>query len=785
MTGLNIIQRMQVTAAFHVAFGLVLLSGSIVASAQMTEPPARDETPVETLFDDANPAGRRMSPTREQVDWRVAAGEHDSDAWPTELLLRQMEPLFDRFFGAIQGRRFSPELTAHVFTDSFRGDAIATGKSGGREDAVGRSSLLASSPALDATAFAAAWSTRFSNFDVVVRTEHYIDAARFEADDTLATLLVPFRVTGVCGDARCEDQGIARFVAAKSAGGWKFESIDVLQLDALRSPTIFETQVLVGAREPVDVALNAFVDYFAEGVTVVDIDDDDDLDVIGARRFTHPVVLINEGDRKFVERSADLGFGNIRSARSTYFFDWDNDGDKDALVLTATGMRLLRQDAVGFIDVSEDSGFDRMRTTGLTGATVADFDNDGLLDFYVANYGGLQNLPVMDYFDSRSGYKNQMFRNMGSGDFEMVTVPAGLDRDNARWSFAAISFDYDEDGWQDLYVVNDYGPNQLFRNRGDLTFEDVTGSTGVSDPGNGMGVSLGDVDGDGREDLYVSNMISHAGKRIAGSTDFKGKSDDQHRLRRFAKGNTLLIAREDGFSEIETPVLSDAKWAWGNALFDYDNDADLDVYVTNGMYSNLSKRDTDPVFWRHLLAPISKGVEPAPFASGNFAFLIQQESFSFAGYERNRLFRNHGDGSFHDVAAVVGADLVLDSRSVVPADMDNDGDLDLVVASRNDPKLVVLWNELGEAGDYIDVALKGSASNRDGVGAVLELSCNGKTQRRTQLAGSGYLSQGPLSVWFGLGACERLERLTVRWPSGTTSELADVDVNQRIVVRED
>ena len=768
--------------------GVLALLAIATAVASEEVPASRSQAETEALFDAYAAKGRRVNPSEQQIEWRRQAGEVELVQWPGELELDAIRPTLDRFFASLQGRGFVDRQVQSLFTEDFLGTRLIEAESGQQESGVLNLSRWQASkqPSVDRSTFAENWSQRFLRYSHIARTEYFVDHVERVGSANVRRLAIPFRVTGTREAYGYEDQGEMLVDVRRDEAGnhWQIARVELKSMETIKSPALFAAQPLMPERAPLDLPLDAYVDYFAQGVSVVDFDSDGDLDIFAPTEVAMPKLYRNDGHRNFTEVGEVTGFGEIRAARSGYFFDWDNDGDRDALVLTAQRMHLLEFRDGAFHDVSSASRFDRMSTTGLTSATVADFNGDGFLEFYVANYGDLSRSPIMDYFDSERGFQNQLFRNAGDGTFRMVTREAGLDADNARWSFAAMSFDYDDDGDQDLYVVNDYGPNQLYANRGDMSFTDVTAEAGVADLGNGMGVSLGDLNGDGREDVYVSNMISHAGIRMAHSENFPGDELARARLLRFAKGNTLLVSREGRFEEVGTRVLSDAKWAWGNVLFDYDNDADLDVYVTNGMYSNLRRSDTDPVFWRHLLAPISAGSRPGSYASAYFNYLIQQESHSFAGFERNRLFHNFGAGEFRDVAATTGADLVHDGRSVVAADLDVDGDLDLVVANRNQPKLIVLWNELAQPGHYIEVELRGSISNRDGVGAQVELQCGEFFQRRTVQAGSGYLSQGPLALWFGLGDCARLDWLKVRWPSGKISLVDDVQADKSLRVVE-
>ena len=187
-----------------------------------------------------------------------------------------------------------------------------------------------------------------------------------------------------------------------------------------------------------------------------------------------------------------------------------------------------------------------------------------------------------------------LLRNLSEGRFEDVTAAAGMDVNRERWSYGAAWADYDRDGDLDLYVANDYGPNSLYRNRGDGTFDEVADESHARDKGNGMGVSWADVDGDGWLDLYISNMQSFAGNRITRLESFPGTPEQQGLYSRFAKGNSLLRNMGDGtFEDVtEASGAKPAFWAWGNLPFDYDADGDMDLFVCGGFYTGVSAKDT-------------------------------------------------------------------------------------------------------------------------------------------------------------------------------------------------
>ncbi len=346
------------------------------------------------------------------------------------------------------------------------------------------------------------------------------------------------------------------------------------------------------------------IDVFAHnGVSIVDADGDGFEDVFVAQPAGLPNRLYrNQGDGTFEDVSAEAGVDILDRTSMGLFADFDNDGDDDlALILQNEAPVLLTNDGRGSFQRSTSTQFERADGARATysSAAAADYDGDSYVDIYVAAYleidapGADKELPLpYPYHDAENGAANVLFRNLGDGRFEDVTAKAGLDQGNNRFSLAASWGDYDNDGRLDLYVANDFGRNNLYRNEGNGRFRDVSAEAGVEDLGAGMSVAWVDYDSDGHDDLYVGNMWSSAGQRLTHQADYQA-SELRASYARHAKGSTLFHNRGDGgFDDVsEHAGVELGRWAWGSDFFDSDNDGDDDLYIANGYITNRSDRD--------------------------------------------------------------------------------------------------------------------------------------------------------------------------------------------------
>lgn len=342
--------------------------------------------------------------------------------------------------------------------------------------------------------------------------------------------------------------------------------------------------------------------YGHNGVAIADIDGDGDEDFHVSQPAGLPNLLFrNEGDGTFLDVTERAGVDVLDNTASSFFADTDNDGDPDLILIGASSL-LFQNDGSGRFRLASDSGFEAI--DGADGskvsAAVADYDLDGHLDIYICSYAFWQgqeelgNYPF-PYHDANNGAPNILLRNQGNGSFRDVTKLSGMNRNNLRYSFAAAWGDYNGDRFPDLYVANDFGRNNLYRNNGDGTFTDVAREAGVEDIGAGMSAAWEDYDNDGRLDLYVGNMWSSAGQRITSLQQFQNQRPEGEirSYQRHAKGNSLFANRGDGtFEEVGAQAdVELGRWAWSSDFFDFDNDGHEDLYVVNGFITNEDTKD--------------------------------------------------------------------------------------------------------------------------------------------------------------------------------------------------
>ena len=563
----------------------------------------------------------------------------------------------------------------------------------------------------------------------------------------------------------------------------------------------FASQILRGAdywRTVLDGACGIDV-YGNNGVAVGDYDNDgfDDLYVCQPAGLPNRLYR-NQGDGTFEDVTEKSGVGVLDNTACALFADFDNRGRQDLLVVCGSGPLLFINQGDGTFAVKRDAfQFATPPKGTFTHAALADYDGDGRLDIYFCMYSyylGLDqyHYPV-PYFDARNGPGNRLMHNQGNGTFVDRTEEAGLNIDNDRYSFACAWGFVDSHNSPDLFVANDFGRCNLYRNNGDGTFKSISSEAHTDDVGAGMSACWADFNNDSHQDAYVANMWSAAGQRVSEQKQFHEKSPENIRAfyRRHARGNALYRNLGDGkFQNVSQQARVEmGRWSWCSDFFDFDHDGYADLYVANGYISaprSEKQNDLGSFFWRQVVAKSPDDATPSlAYEHGWNALneLIRSDT-SWSGFERNVLFANNRDGTFSEVSGLIGLDFPEDSRSFALADLDHDGRLEVVLKNRNAPQLRILHNEMRDLGRSISFRLRGHKSNRDAIGAAVTVEAGSLRQTKYLQAGSGFLSQHSKELLFGLGNSVETIKATIQWPSGVSQVFPSLPVNHRISIEE-
>ena len=524
--------------------------------------------------------------------------------------------------------------------------------------------------------------------------------------------------------------------------------------------------------------------YGNNGIAVGDIDNDGVDEIYVCQNGGLPNRLYKRGpDGKMVDITERAGVGILDDTASALFVDFRNCGRQDLLVLRSAGPILFLNQGDGTFIAREDAfRFGAGAQGAFTGMAAADYDRDGKVDVYLCCYVYFQSEDQYrypsPYQDARNGPPNFLFRNrldaQGGGYFEDVTADTGLNQNNDRFSFAAAWCDSNNTGWPDLYVANDFGRKNFYRNV-DGKFRDVAEEAGVDDPGPGMSAAWFDYDGDGAFDLYVSNMWSDTGQRVVASEQFKRKTPENAReWTGHTKGNSLFRNRGGKFQAI--PEAEMGRWAWSADGHDFDNDGSPEILVTCGMLTNSSEKDLMSFFWRQVVA---KPPGPAYEEGWNAINQFVREDYSWNGHEPN-VFYVRRDGKYVDYSGVSGLDYIGDCRAFAVTDFDGDGNLDLIIKGRLGPQIRAFRNECGSARQSIAFRLTGVRSNRDAIGAVIRV--DGQVKQIT--AGSGFLSQHTKALHFGLSDRKTAAQVTITWPSGEKQVFKNLTAGFRFDIKE-
>jgi tetratricopeptide (TPR) repeat protein/peroxiredoxin len=579
------------------------------------------------------------------------------------------------------------------------------------------------------------------------------------------------------------------------ARGPVFVDVTGQSLGAVES---YREQLLHGAdywRTVLDGAIGVDV-YGNNGVASGDFDNDgfDDFYVCQPAGLPNRLYR-NRGDGTFEDVTEKAGVGVLDNTACALFADFRNQGHQDLLVVRGTGPLLFLNQGDGTFSLKRGAfKFARQPQGTFTHAAVADYDRDGRLDIYFCMYmyylGLDQYHYPIPYYDARNGPPNCLFHNEGDGTFIETTEAAGMNADNDRYSFACAWGDSNANGLPDLFVANDFGSSQLYRNNGDGTFKVASKEAHVESVGAGMSCCWADFDNDGRQDIYVPSMWEAAGQRVSGQQQFHGNAPQNIRAlyQRHARGNALYRNQGDGtFQNVgPTAAVEMGRWSWSSDFWDFDHDGFSDLYVANGYLSGPQTSDLAGFFWRQVVAKSSEDATPSlAYERGWNAIneLVRSDN-TWHGYARNVMFVNNRDGTFTEASGAVALDFIEDSRSFALADIDHDGRLEIILKNRNAPQIRVLHNAMRDIGQSISFRLRGTKSNRDAIGAAITIEAGTTRQTKYLQAGSGFLSQHSKELFFGLGDYRGVVRAVVRWPSNLSQTFEGLPANHRIELEE-
>ncbi len=524
--------------------------------------------------------------------------------------------------------------------------------------------------------------------------------------------------------------------------------------------------------------------YGSNGVAVGDIDNDGIDELYVCQPGGLPNRLYKNVNGRFVDITARAGVDVLDETSCALFLDLRNTGRQDLVLLRSGGPTLFLNNGDGTFRLRNDAfKFATIPQGSFTGMAAADYDRDGRLDLYLCCYLFFQTeaqyrYPV-PYHDAQNGPPNFLFHNQldeeGNGRFEDVTAETGLNQNNNRFSFAPAWCDYDGDGWPDLYVANDFGRKNLYKNDRGL-FRDVAAEVGVEDIGPGMSAAWFDYDHDGRPDLYVSNMWSDAGQRVTRSREFQPakRPGVAESYRRHTKGNSLYRNATTGSFEDTGPQLGVemGRWAWSADAHDFDCDGAPEIFITCGMLTGTEQPDLSSFFWRQVVAKSPVDTSPTAAYENGWNALNQfiRQGNSWNGHEPN-VFLVRKDGQYRDFSGVSGLDVAEDGRAFAVTDLTGAGTLDLILKSRLGPQVRVFANQCAGSRHRIVFRLHGTKSNRDAIGARMDV--NG--QVKWLAAGSGYLSKHTKKLHFGLGDRKSVKLARITWPSGLEQTIGPLE----------
>lgn len=558
--------------------------------------------------EDPTTAGQAPEAQAEQDFTPIAAPSNPMT--DLELVEDRTEEVADRllsFSAALVKQDF--ETAKAWFADDFQGMGFAgllvSSETIQLQGVVSRDFDVSRAPIVDKAGLIASWEETFGKWGEVSSVIWKVKGAEFQQGGRPAgRIRLYLHATGILPDGTMQSFAAWGWARVKRVGDWVIDRLEFTSYNfktLSQAPYVEVTNAAGVGHTFARFGSDQNRSFHFNGAAAGDVDGDGDWDLFvpsDERNFLY----IAQPDGTYTEEAVERAVDQPDDGTGAVFLDFDNDGDQD-LFVAQVGWEikddrgghhcaLFTNDGAGkFTNASELAGLESPFVA--YSPTVFDFDGDGWLDIFLSCYGMVEREHNNSWFQATNGYPNALLRNLGHGKgFEDVATKLGMA--GSRWSYASAAADIDLDGDPDLYVANDYGDNEFWINAGDGTFEQQSDARGVTDRGNGMGVSFGDLNQDGRLDLYVSNMSSTAGNRILDRLEDSIDQETYLVLRKLAAGNSIFFQEEDGNLK-RLPKNAGgigASWAWSANLADLNLDGRLDIFCTNGFVTGNLAFDT-------------------------------------------------------------------------------------------------------------------------------------------------------------------------------------------------
>lgn len=494
-------------------------------------------------------------------------------------------------------------------------------------------------------------------------------------------------------------------------------------------------------------------EFWGTGASFVDIDNDGDLDLYACGYQCPNKLYLNNGNGEFTDQAKQLGLDFKGGSMMMSFADIDNDGDVDGyLATTAVAPPAGTKFQVKFVPRESD---------GVEVPVVLP---------ELREYWDILYLPGDKVRRTEAAQYDHLFRN-DNGKFVDVSKSAGID--GPYFTLSATWLDYDADGDADLYVSNDYtGPDILYRNRGDGTFENVTREATPHTPWFSMGSDVGDLNNDGLPDLFASDMSAtshYRSKVMMGNMDDSGWFLDWAEPRQFMRNSVYLNSGTGRFQEVAFLAgLSSTDWTWSPRIEDFDQDGLADVFVTNGVMRDNMNSDLSNYAEKNL----------KPGSPEYIKFWLEKPIRK----EKNLAFKNLGELKFKSIGGDWGLERNGVSFGATTADLDGDGDSDLIINNADGP--VSIYRNKTSKNNRIKVSLRGVTNNHRGLGATIFVTTSTGLQSRTVTSARGWLSASDTTAVFGLGSADKVQRLEIRWPGKVRQIYENLDANHHYFVSE-